>query len=311
VQSSAWLTLAQTYPWTLVSIPGVHYMEAWAADRASNVSLMPAVAHINLLPTDDALAQGQVRLYRQTVSAGETLSVTVTPHTGDPDLYIWPPAGDTPRVSDNATGPEHLSIAVTESGTYQIEVYGYTAATYAISIEVTAQAGCSALSAELGPPARGTGISGLRMQAANSKVRRTAPVVSPSSTPQTQIALPPAAPIQVEVEIDIKPGSYPNCFNNDGNGVIPVAILGSEDFDVHQVDVMTLSLEGMAVAAKGKADKLLAAYEDVNGDGHIDLVIKIEDVDGVFEQGTATATLSGQLLDGTPIEGTDEICITQ
>lgn len=116
---------------------------------------------------------------------------------------------------------------------------------------------------------------------------------------------------QCKFDIDIKPGSDPNCFNNDGNGVIPVAILGSEDFDVHEVSVETLSLDTMNIAARGKANKLLAAYEDVNGDGYVDLVIKIEDTDGVFEQGTATATLTGELLDGTPIEGVDEICITQ
>jgi hypothetical protein len=34
------------------------------------------------------------------------------------------------------------------------------------------------------------------------------------------------SPYPLRVPIDIKPGSYPNCFNNDGNGVIPVAILG-------------------------------------------------------------------------------------
>jgi hypothetical protein len=93
--------------------------------------------------------------------------------------------------------------------------------------------------------------------------------------------------------------------------VIPVAILGSEGFDVHDVDVASLSLEGMAVAARGKADKLLAAYEDVNEDTHLDLVVKIEDLDGVFDAGSGTATLTGQLLDGAPIEGMDEICITQ
>ena len=40
----------------------------------------------------------------------------------------------------------------------------------------------------------------------------------------------------VQVDIDIKPGSDPNCFNVNGNGVIPVAILGSANFDVTRVD---------------------------------------------------------------------------
>jgi hypothetical protein len=115
----------------------------------------------------------------------------------------------------------------------------------------------------------------------------------------------------ITIDIDIKPGSDPNCFNNDGNGVIPVAILGSAEFDVTQVDPASVQLEGMAVRAVGKADKLQAHVEDVNADGFEDLVLQIEDTDGTFASGSGTATLTGQLLDGTPIEGSDSICVTQ
>ena len=114
------------------------------------------------------------------------------------------------------------------------------------------------------------------------------------------------------IAIDIKPGSDPNCFNNDGNGVIPVAILGSADFDVTEVDAGTVALEGMAVKAVGNSNKLLAHIQDVNADGFNDLVVQIEDVDGVFAAGDATATLTGDLLPAfgsTAIEGTDTICI--
>jgi hypothetical protein len=111
------------------------------------------------------------------------------------------------------------------------------------------------------------------------------------------------------VDIDIKPGSDPNCFNNDGKGAIPVAILGSAYFDVTQIDPSTVSLEGLDVKTVGKADKLLAHIEDVNGDGYDDLVVQIQDQDGVFAPGSGTATLSGNLYDGTPFEGTDSICV--
>jgi len=114
----------------------------------------------------------------------------------------------------------------------------------------------------------------------------------------------------IAVDIDIKPGSDPNCFNNDGNGVIPVAILGSASFDATQVDPLTLSLDGQSVKTKGNGAPQ-ASVEDVNNDGFDDLVVKIIDTDGTYTVGTVTATLTGQLFDGVSIVGSDSICITQ
>lgn len=114
----------------------------------------------------------------------------------------------------------------------------------------------------------------------------------------------------LEVALDIKPGSFPSCFNNDGNGLIPVAIFGSETFDVHQVDVATVELEGLTVALKPNG-KYQAAFADVNADGYVDLSLKFKDVDGVFEPGDHFATLTGNLLDDTPFFGVGDICITQ
>ena len=121
----------------------------------------------------------------------------------------------------------------------------------------------------------------------------------------------------ISVEIDIKPGSDPNCFNNDGHGVIPVAILSDcvdgcvpgGGFDATQVDPATVKMESLAVRVVGKSDKLQAHIEDVNNDGCDDLVVQIEDQDGVFENGETEATITGNLYDGTAIEGTDTICI--
>jgi hypothetical protein len=115
--------------------------------------------------------------------------------------------------------------------------------------------------------------------------------------------------VPIEVDVDIKPGSDPNCFNSDGHGVIPVAILGSTDFDVSQIDPATVTLEDLAIRAVGKSNKLLAHIEDVNDDGFDDLVVQIEDVDGAFQPGEGSATVTGNLYDGTPIEGSDSICI--
>ena len=113
----------------------------------------------------------------------------------------------------------------------------------------------------------------------------------------------------IQIVIDIKPGSYPNCFNINDHGVIPVAILGSADFDVNNIDPSTVQLEGLAVKAVGKGNKLLAHIEDVNGDGFDDLVFQIQDQNGAFTSGNGTANVTGTLWDGTPFLGTDSICI--
>jgi Leucine-rich repeat (LRR) protein len=117
------------------------------------------------------------------------------------------------------------------------------------------------------------------------------------------------SPSTYTVEIDIKPGSFPNCFNNDGKGVIPVAVLGASDFDVANINPASVMLKALPIKAVGKSDTLLAHYEDVNGDGYADLVAQIEDMDGIFAEGDSMATLSGQLNDGTPFDGVDSICI--
>lgn len=112
-----------------------------------------------------------------------------------------------------------------------------------------------------------------------------------------------------EVQIDIKPGSYPNCFNQNASGALPVAILGSAKVNVNDIVPDSLSLQGLAVKVAGKNNKLLAHYDYVNDDMHLDLVVQFADSDGWIEPGDGYATLAGLLSDGTPIEGKDSICI--
>jgi hypothetical protein len=120
----------------------------------------------------------------------------------------------------------------------------------------------------------------------------------------------------IPVEIDIKPGSDPNSFNINGKGVVPVAILGSADFDVSDVDVTSLEFAGLAVRVKGNGSPQ-CSIEDVSGanmpygepDGYEDLVCQfVDDAEG-WTPGDAVATLTGNLFDGTAFEGTDSINI--
>ena len=114
------------------------------------------------------------------------------------------------------------------------------------------------------------------------------------------------------IAIDVKPGSDPNCFNINGHGVIPVAILGSDDFNVTEagIDVDSLSFLGSQVRVRGKKGPLCST-EYSNGDNYLDMVCHFEDPESNEEwiEGTTIGTLTGYLTDGTPIKGTDSICI--
>jgi len=123
--------------------------------------------------------------------------------------------------------------------------------------------------------------------------------------------------VPLEVGIDIKPGSYPNCFNVNGHGVIPVAILGSVVLDVNQIDIDTLQFAGLDVRIKGNGTPQ-CSVEDVSGDftspegapdGIPDLVCQFVDEAESWSPDNGTATVTGMLIDGTSIQGTDEICM--
>jgi len=114
--------------------------------------------------------------------------------------------------------------------------------------------------------------------------------------------------LRLEVDIDIKPGSDPNSVNLGSEGVIPIAILGSESFDVHDIDQTSLEMAGNAAREKGKSGKI-GSFEDANSDGHTDLVVQIP-VEGLsLTEDDTEATITGLLNDGTAMAGTDAIRI--
>ncbi len=112
----------------------------------------------------------------------------------------------------------------------------------------------------------------------------------------------------IKVVIDIKPGSEPNCFNINGHGVIPVAILGSADLNVSDINVQSLLFDGLELRVRGNKGPF-CSIEDSNADAFPDLVCQFEDDPTNWSGGGTTASVTGELNDGTPIQGTDSICI--
>jgi hypothetical protein len=113
--------------------------------------------------------------------------------------------------------------------------------------------------------------------------------------------------LAIAVEIDIKPGSFPNSINPNAGGVIPVAILTTDTFDASTVDPATVALEGVLAKETGKSGQD-GSLEDVDSDGDLDLVVQIENV-VEWAPDTTEATLTAMTWDGIPIEGTDSVRI--
>jgi hypothetical protein len=100
--------------------------------------------------------------------------------------------------------------------------------------------------------------------------------------------------------IDIKPGSYPNSINPGSRGTVPVAILGTPDFDAATVDPTTVTLEGAPVKTN-KRNKPMASLEDVNKDGYRDLVVHFETQQLNLDEEATVAYLEGETYDEPPI----------
>ncbi len=117
----------------------------------------------------------------------------------------------------------------------------------------------------------------------------------------------------IPVDIDIKPGSDPNSINIGEKGLLPVAILGSNTFDVADIDPSTIELGGASLASRGsaKAPKMAYSLEDVDGDGHIDLIAFFSVTDlvevGVLTDTTVELILTAELYSGPSIAGSDSV----
>jgi hypothetical protein len=137
--------------------------------------------------------------------------------------------------------------------------------------------------------------------------------------------------VYVCVDLDIKPGSCPNPINAKSQGVFPVAILGSSEFDVTTIDPDTIILardgfdsvqpirynyEDVGTPFQG----VLCNCTDLDGDGYNDITFKFDTqtlvnnlgLRDVSQMETIELNVKGSLLDengATPIMGQDCVLV--
>lgn len=105
----------------------------------------------------------------------------------------------------------------------------------------------------------------------------------------------------VDVAIDIAPGTSLNEINLFGQEPIPVAVLGSNSLDVSDVDVTSLAF------GAGQAASISSFTSDVNLDGSLDLVTHFPVQEAGIAFGDTHACISGSLLDGANFTSCDAI----
>jgi hypothetical protein len=126
----------------------------------------------------------------------------------------------------------------------------------------------------------------------------------------------------LKVSVDIKPTSCPNPLNVKSSGVLPVAILGTQDFDVGLIDTASIQLNGIRAIRSSFEDVAtpMLGVSDCNcieegPDGFIDLTLKfktqeiVETLGEVEDGDVITLELTGVLFGEIPIEGADCVLI--
>jgi Tol biopolymer transport system component len=114
-------------------------------------------------------------------------------------------------------------------------------------------------------------------------------VVFPVTQPGSRTADLYSARLPPDVRIDVLPRKAHNKLPRGRNALIPVAILGSADLDVREVELATLAFGPDAAAPERKVKRV-----DVDGDGFRDLVTRYRRAETGIEPGGTEACLAGR-----------------
>lgn len=115
----------------------------------------------------------------------------------------------------------------------------------------------------------------------------------------------------LQVNVDIKPGDANNTINLKSKGVIPLAILSTATFDARTVDWTSVCFGDADDASQRDCSEAhgKAHWQDVDGDGVLDLVLHFETYQTGIDEGDTRACLTGITSAGSLIEGCDAIRI--
>ena len=110
-------------------------------------------------------------------------------------------------------------------------------------------------------------------------------------------------PSVVPVDVDVKPGSFPNSINPRSQGVLAVAILTTDTFGASTVEPTSVRFGPSGT----EAVPVHSALEDADGDGDIDLLLHFRTDSTGIQCDDSTVMLTGTTGTGAAIAGSDSI----
>jgi len=109
-----------------------------------------------------------------------------------------------------------------------------------------------------------------------------------------------APPEELTIDIDIRPGSYPNTINLKSTSIVPVAILTTDAFDASDVNPRSARFEGPKPPVRW-------VLSDVDHDGDLDLLLHFRTQDTSIVAGQVQACLTATTFGGITLRGCDSI----
>jgi uncharacterized protein YegL len=298
------------------TILGASYSKGTATVGTSSVTweipkLGTEVVTLTLTIKHDNTQPGGVEAVNKSIVYSDTEGHDVT--FPDPIVNVRGCAAEvlsTPPAAFNTVGDDHTVVA-TVLDDFDNPVPGVT-------VEFAVASGPSSVDAEPGVPIPDSGsavtdgdgqafFTYANVQASGDVITVTVPT-QPNVAVELEIIVGKTwEPIWVE--IDIKPGSFPNSFGAKSKGKIPVAVLGSDVFDVTAIDDASVRF-GDAPDPIGDAAIFhkKGHFEDVNSDGYMDKVFHFPFVDTNLDPTDTDGCLGGEVF-GLDFLGCDSVNI--
>ncbi len=107
----------------------------------------------------------------------------------------------------------------------------------------------------------------------------------------------------IRVSIDIKPGDQPTTIEPNRQGMIPVAILTTPEFDASTVDPTTVRIGPTGT----EASVFRSNMDDVDRDKDVDMLLLFRVQEMRVKCGDTVISLRAKTMDGRQIEGSESV----